>query len=119
MTDEKKTCHDECCEEETMEVITITLEDDSEVDCYVILTYELDGKDYIALLPEDADEISLYTYKELEDGDLELENIEDDMEFERAAEAFHALYEDEACDCECDDEDCDQNPETCECDNHK
>ncbi|QOR36638.1 DUF1292 domain-containing protein [Clostridium sp. 'deep sea'] len=115
MTEDKNTCHDECCEEE-MDVITITLEDDSEVDCYVIMTFELDGKDYIALLPEDADEILLYNFKELEDGDLELDNIDDDAEFEKAAEAFHALYEEEE-GCDCDDENCESD--NCECGNHK
>ena len=115
MTEDKKHCHDGCCEEETMDVITITLEDDSEVDCYVIMTYELDGKDYIALLPEDADEILLYSYKELEDGDLELDNIEDDAEFEKAAEAFHALYEEEEEGCECGH---DHDHEDCDCDCH-
>ena len=36
--------------EEVM-TVTLTLDDDSVVECEVITIYEADGKDYIALLP--------------------------------------------------------------------
>ncbi len=81
--------------EETVEMLTITLEDDSELECYVIITFDLSEKSYIALLPEGTDEVLLYAYTEEEDGEIELDNIEDDEEFTAVAEAFYALTEED------------------------
>ncbi|MFP4457231.1 MAG: DUF1292 domain-containing protein [Clostridia bacterium] len=112
--------------EELEEMITITLEDDSELDCHVLLTYDLDGKDYIALLPVDSEDVYLYSYVELEDGELELSNIEDQEEFTKAADEFHELLgvdedhdHDHDSDCDCEDEDCDCDDEDCDCEEHK
>lgn len=80
-------------EEEFEDMLTITLEDDSELDCHVLLTYEMNGKDYIALLPIDSEEVYLYSYVELEDGELELSNIEDKDEFAAVADEFYELLE--------------------------
>src|SRR6056297_3617198 len=106
--------------EEVQEMITITLEDDSELDCHVLLTYDLNDKNYIALLPVDSEEVYLYSYVEAEDGELELSNIEDQDEFAKAADEFHELLgvdeHDHDCNCDCDDEDCDCDDEDCDCD---
>ena len=73
--------------------VTLTLDDDTELECAVLTIYEVDGKEYIALLPmndeenEDGD-VFLYRYVETEDGEPTLENIEDDDEYEAAADAF-------------------------------
>ena len=78
--------------EEVM-TVTLTLDDDSVVECEVITIYEADGKDYIALLPlnekgeSESGDVYLYRYTE-EDGEPNLENIEDDDEYEIAADAF-------------------------------
>ena len=72
--------------------VTLTLDDDTELECAVLTIYEVDGKEYIALLPmndeenEDGD-VYLYRYAEV-DGEPTLENIEDDDEYEAAADAF-------------------------------
>ena len=63
------------------------------IECAVLTIYTVDGKDYIALLPltEDEEEdgdVYLYRYIETEDGEPTLENIEDDDEYEAAADAF-------------------------------
>ena len=57
--------------------------------------FEAGGKEYIALVPLDdnmefdADsDIYLYRYSEDENGEPELGNIEDDDEYEAAADAF-------------------------------
>lgn len=73
--------------------VTLTLDDDVEVECAVISVYEAAGRQYIALLPlgteeEDNGEVYLYRYSEDESGEPVLDNIEDDDEYEIAADAF-------------------------------
>ena len=78
--------------EEVM-TVTLTLDDDSVVECEVITIYEANGKDYIELLPlnengeSESGDVYLYRYME-EGGEPTLENIEDDDEYEIAADAF-------------------------------
>lgn len=82
-------------DEEEM-TVTLTLDDDSELDCAVVAIFPVQDKDYIALLPlgvEDA-QVYLYRFKHNTDEDLELENIEDDEEFELVADAYDALLMD-------------------------
>ena len=80
-----------CGEEVT---VTLTLDNDEVVECAVLTIYEVDGKEYIALLPVDANgenedgEVFIYRYVETEEGEPTLENIEDDDEYEAAADAF-------------------------------
>ena len=72
--------------------VTLTLDDDTELECAVLTIYEVDGKEYIALLPmddaenEDGD-VYIYRYAEV-DGEPTLDNIEDDDEYEAAADGF-------------------------------
>lgn len=94
MVEEKKNC--DCCEtEEEMDVITLTFDDDTEVDCMVIGVFSVEDNEYIALLPDGEEDILLYKYTELEGEEIELSNIEDDAEFERASEVFYELFEEE------------------------
>ena len=81
-------------DEEEM-TVTLTLDDDSELECAVVAIFPVQNKDYIALLPlgvEDA-QVYLYRFKHNADEDLELENIEDDTEFEAVADAYDALVD--------------------------
>ena len=84
-------CNCGCNEEVT---VTLTLDNDEEIECAVLTIYEVDGKEYIALLPLDEDgeneegEVFIYRYIETEDGEPTLDNIEDDDEYEAAADAF-------------------------------
>ena len=73
--------------------VTLTLDDDTEVECIVITIFEAAGKDYIALLPiedenEDEGEVYLYRYSEDAEGNPILENIESDDEYEVVADRF-------------------------------
>ncbi len=83
------------------DIITLTLDNDEEVECAVVAIYETNGKEYIALLPlseEDAEEegdVFIYRYQENEDGQPILENIEDDKEFDLAAAAFDEWLEEQ------------------------
>ncbi len=79
--------------EEEVITVTLTLENDEVVECAVLTTYEADGKEYIALLPlndegeSDDGDVFIYRYEEVE-GEPTLANIEDDEEYEIAADAF-------------------------------
>lgn len=92
MSEHNKDCNCGCNEEVT---VTLTLDNDEVIECAVLTIYEVDGKEYIALLPleengdssEDGD-VFIYRYVETEDGEPTLENIEDDDEYEAAADAF-------------------------------
>lgn len=91
--------HDDQCEcghEEHYDedVIYLTLEDDTELKCHVLGFFELDNKDYIALLPEGEYEVLIFNYVEDEEG-IEINNIDDDEEFERVSDYFMNEFKDE------------------------
>lgn len=74
--------------------VELTLDNDEVVECAILTLFEAGGKEYIALLPlnengetEDGD-VYLYRYLENEAGEPELANIDDDDEYEVAADAF-------------------------------
>ena len=79
---------------ETMDTVTLLLDNDESVECAILCILPVQGKDYIALLPlddeddtEEESRVFLYRYIEHEDGEPELENIEDDEEFDIVADA--------------------------------
>lgn len=86
--------HDCNCGCNDVDTVTLTLDNDEELECAILTFLEVDENTYIALLPlseEDTEEDSdvyLYRYIETEDGEPTLENIEDDDEYEAAADAF-------------------------------
>ena len=86
-------------EQEEM-TVTLTLEDDTELECIVLTIFQAGDRDYIALLPMEGQEaeegeVFLYRYSETEDGTPNLENIEDDDEYEVVADAFDELLDEE------------------------
>lgn len=91
MSEHNHDCNCGCNEEVT---VTLTLDNDEELECAVLTIYSVDDKEYIALLPLDEvgdneeGEVYIYRYIETEDGEPTLENIEDDDEYEAAADAF-------------------------------
>ena len=84
-------CDCGCNEEVT---VTLTLDNDEVIECAVLTIYSVDNKEYIALLPLDEEgdneegDVYIYRYVETADGEPTLENIEDDDEYEAAADAF-------------------------------
>ena len=82
-------------ETEGYTTVELTLDNDEVIECAILTVYEAAGKEYIALLPLDenlepneAGDVYLYQYNETEDGEPDLGNIEDDDEYEIAADAF-------------------------------
>ena len=71
--------------------MTLVYEDGSEVETEVMGIFEVEGKEYIALIPDD-DPDAVYLYGYLDTGDdEEIFDIEDEEEFERAVKEFDAL----------------------------
>jgi len=91
MSEHNKDCNCGCNEEIT---VTLTLDNDEVLECAILTIYSVDDNEYIALLPLNEDgtekdgDVFLYRYVETEDGEPTLENIEDDDEYEAAADAF-------------------------------
>lgn len=82
-------------EAEEFDTMVLTLDDDSEMECFVIGSFEVEDKNYIALLPtneDDGDEVFLYEYEELNDKEIDLKVIEDDAEFEKVSKEFEDLF---------------------------
>ena len=76
---------------EEKDMVTLELED-KEVECEIMGVFEAEGKEYIALIPEDGtDDVWIYGYKEVGDDEFEIIDIEDDAEFEAAVKEFDAI----------------------------
>ena len=79
--------------------ITLTLDDDTELECAVLTIYPAGEHKYIALLPLDENgenhdgEVFLYRFSQEEGQQPILENIQDDEEYDIAAEAFEELLD--------------------------
>lgn len=78
--------------------VTLTLDDDTELECLVLNIFPAGGREYIALLPMDSEEdeegeVYLYRYEEDEKGNPSLSNIEDDEEFDIVSDAFDELLD--------------------------
>ena len=87
--------HDSCgcgCGEEEKDLITLEFDDGVELECEVLGIFEFEKKEYIALLPTDgSDDVYIYGYKELDEEDIELVDIEDQDEFKRVADEFEKM----------------------------
>ena len=89
MTDEKKTP-----EIEEADFITLEFDDGVEVECEIMGVFEDDGKEYIALIPDDdTDDVYIYGYKEVGEDEFELVDIDDDAEFEKVVAEFDKIME--------------------------
>ena len=76
--------------------VTLTLENNEELECAVLNIFEADEKEYIALLPLDENgdntDGQIYLYRFIDNGEEEepgLENIEEDEEFARVSAVFN------------------------------
>ena len=81
--------------EQEKDFITLEFDDGIEVECEILGTYEVGDKEYIALAKEDSEEVFIYRYVDLENDEFEMEEIEDEEEFEKAAEEFNRIMEEE------------------------
>ena len=76
-------------------MVTLDLDDGSQVECEILTIFTVGEQDYIALLPQDGNgepnaegEVFIYRYFEDEDGNPSLDNIMDDDEYEAVSDRF-------------------------------
>lgn len=84
-------------------VVTLDLDDGSQVECEILTIFTVGERDYIALLPLDANgeeneegEVFIYRYSEDSEGNPSLDNIEDDDEYEAVSDRFDELLDEAA-----------------------
>ena len=91
MTDEKNNV-----EIEEADVITLEFDDGAEIECEIMGVFDYNGKEYIALIPDDgSDDVYIYGYKEVGEDEFELVDIEDDAEFEAVVAEFDKIMMEE------------------------
>ncbi len=91
MAEDKKQAY-----EDEAEFITLEFEDGTEVEAEIMGIFDVEGKEYIALIPDDdSDDVYLYGYKEVSDEEFELIDIEDDDEFDKVVKVFEELTAEE------------------------
>lgn len=90
MEDEKRNVAEE-------DLITLEFDDGSMKECEIMGIFDHDGKDYIALIPQDeTDDVYIYGYKELKNDEFELFDIKDDDLFNDVVKEFdYIMGEDE------------------------
>jgi len=77
--------------------VLIPMEDGTELECDVVLIFELEGQDYVALYPTlgEPDEIYLLRCEYNGGDDMQLEEIDDDDEFNDVLEAYNTIVEED------------------------
>lgn len=87
-------CGENCgCNHTEQETVKLTLEDNTELECEIIGTFDVEDQEYIALLPLEEEDVLIYKFKDV-NGEIELSLIEEDEEFERVSEAFFDFFDD-------------------------
>lgn len=75
--------------------VTLTLHDDTQIECPIIDAFEVNGQGYIALLHPLEQTALLYRYDDNDDESINITNIETDEEFELVSKTFLALHDHE------------------------
>ena len=85
-------CGCDCEADDDADFLTLEFDDGEAVECEIMGVFEVEGKEYIALIPQDGtDDVYIYGYKEMGDDEFELVDIDDDAEFEKAVKEFESL----------------------------
>ena len=80
------------------DIMTLTSDNDEEIDCIEVATFPVQGEDYIALMRLDekvnSEEPTIFFYRleEAEEDNFELGNIIDEKEYEAVANVFKELF---------------------------
>ena len=81
---------------EEADFITLEFDDGVEIECEIMGVFDYEGKEYIALIPNDGtDDVYIYGYKEVGEDEFELVDIEDDAEFEKVVAEFDKIMTEE------------------------
>ena len=87
--------------EDEMDDIRVTLDtEEGEIECRILTIFDVDGQDYIALMPLDEKgndnaegAVYLYRYAEDEEGLPSVEYIDDEDEYEAAADRYDEMLD--------------------------
>ncbi len=87
-------------DDEDEATVTLTIDDGSELECAVLSIFPAGENQYIALIPLDQEDsedgdVYLYRFQEFENGEIQLDNILDDDEYELVSDAFDELLDSE------------------------
>ena len=78
------------------DIITLEFDNGDEVECEIMGAFGFNGKEYIALIPDDGtDDVYIYGYKEVGEDEFELIDIEDDAEFEAVVAEFDSIMDEQ------------------------
>lgn len=78
------------------DIITLEFDNGDEVECEIVGVFDFNGKEYIALIPDDGtDDVYIYGYKEVGEDEFELIDIEDDAEFEAVVAEFDSIMDEQ------------------------
>ena len=82
--------------EEEVDIITLEFDEGEEVECEIMGVFDFNGKEYIALIPDDGtDDVYIYGYKEVGEDEFEIVDIDDDAEFEAVAAVFDKIMDEQ------------------------
>lgn len=99
MSDKEKNgaqCEPGCSCDEEADFLTLEFEDGVEVECEIMGVFDFEGKEYIALIPDDGtDDVYIYGYKEVGEDEFELVDIDSDEEFEKVVAEFDKIVAEE------------------------
>ena len=81
-------------------MVTVSMDDGTDVECEILTIFNIGEQDYIVLLPYDDQgklneegEVYIYRYFEDEEGNPSLDNIQSDEEYEIVADRFDELQD--------------------------
>ena len=74
--------------EEDVEIITLEFDEGEEVECEIMGVFDFNGKEYIALIPDDGTD-------DVGEEEFEIVDIEDDAEFEAVAAEFDKIMDEQ------------------------
>ena len=78
------------------DIITLEFDNGDEVECEIMGVFDFNGKEYIALIPDDGtDDVYIYGYKEVGEDEFELIDIEDYAEFEAVVAEFDSIMDEQ------------------------
>ena len=84
----------------SQDTMTLDLDDGSKVECIVVNVFTVNNRQYVALLPMNEDgsidddaQVWLYRFVELGEGDVQLDQIEDDEEYDLVSDYFDELLD--------------------------
>lgn len=87
--------HDHDHDHHHVHTVTLELENGEDLVCPIIDIFEIDGKEYIALLHPEEELALLYGFVEHDDESIELTEIVSDEEYEKVSAAFTELMNEE------------------------